>query len=92
MKKNLLYITTKLPWPLIGGDKIHIYNYLKELKKRGHNITLVSFYSKDDDVISSLSKLQISRFADITLIISFEKVFNPKTRFSNWQPLLVGVK
>lgn len=51
-----------------------------------------SFYSKDDDVISSLSKLQISRFADITLIISFEKVFNPKTRFSNWQPLLVGVK
>lgn len=51
-----------------------------------------SFYSKDDEVISSLSKLQISRFADITLIIAFEKVFNPKTRFSNWQPLLVGVK
>ena len=70
MKKNLLYITTKLPWPLIGGDKIHIYNYLKELKKRGHNITLVSFYSKDDDIVGIKEH---NEFYSKLLLVKFDK-------------------
>lgn len=48
--KNILYVVTKLPWPLIGGDRVHIYNYLKELKKRGYNITLVTLVADTDDI------------------------------------------
>ncbi len=49
-KKNILYITTRLPWPLIGGDRLHIYHYLKELKQRGYNITIVTLVRDDDDL------------------------------------------
>lgn len=52
--KNILYITTRLPWPLIGGDRLHIYHYLKELKNKGHKITLVSLISEDDDLNGAL--------------------------------------
>ena len=52
--KNILYVTTRLPWPLIGGDRLHIYHYLKELKERGNHITLVSLVSKDDDLQGAL--------------------------------------
>ena len=51
---NILYITTRLPWPLIGGDRVHIYHYLKELKERGNRITLVTLVSKDDDLHGAL--------------------------------------
>lgn len=49
-----MYITTRLPWPLIGGDRVHIYHYLKELKKLGHKITLVTLVSDDDDIKGAL--------------------------------------
>lgn len=52
--KNILYVTTRLPWPLIGGDRLHIYHYLKELKSKGHKITIVTLVSKDDDLNGSL--------------------------------------
>ena len=47
---KILYLTTRLPYPLIGGDRLHIYNYLKQLKKLGYEITLVSLYNDDDDI------------------------------------------
>lgn len=50
VKNNILYVTTRLPWPLVGGDRLHIYHYLSELKKRGYNITLVTLVSPDDDL------------------------------------------
>lgn len=50
MSKKILYVTTRLPYPLIGGDRLHIYHYLSELKKRGYKITLVSLVSSDDDL------------------------------------------
>ncbi len=52
--KNILYVSTRLPYPLIGGDRVHIYNYLGELKKRGHNITLITLVSNDDDLDGAL--------------------------------------
>ena len=50
VKNNILYVTTRLPWPLVGGDRLHIYHYLSELKKRGYNIALVTLVSPDDDL------------------------------------------
>lgn len=48
--KNILYITTRLPWPIIGGDRVRMYNILKQLKKLGHNITVVSLVTDDDNI------------------------------------------
>lgn len=48
--KKILYITTRLPWPIIGGDRVRMYNILKQLKKRGYNITVVSLVTEDDNI------------------------------------------
>lgn len=52
--KNILYVTTRLPWPLIGGDRLHIYHYLKELKQQGHKITIITLVSDNDDLDGAL--------------------------------------
>lgn len=49
-KKKILYLTTRLPYPVIGGDKLRMYNILKQLKLLGYEITLVSLVTQDDDV------------------------------------------
>ena len=48
--KKILYITTRLPWPIIGGDRVRMYNILKQLKKLGYNITVVSLVTEDDNI------------------------------------------
>lgn len=42
-KKNILFLTPRFPFPLIGGDRLKPYNLMKHLAKK-HNVTLVSFY------------------------------------------------
>lgn len=51
-----------------------------------------SFVSHDDKVISQFTGFQIADYSDITLFIGFTKVFNPNTRYSNWQSILLGVE
>lgn len=50
MTKKILYLTTRLPYPVIGGDKVRMYNILKELKLLGYDITLVSLVTEDDNL------------------------------------------
>lgn len=42
-KKNILFLTPRFPFPLIGGDRLKPYNLMKHLAKK-HNVTLISFY------------------------------------------------
>ena len=72
MTKNILYVTTKLPWPLIGGDRIHMYNCLRELKKRGYNITVVTLVTEDDDLDGALKH---DEFYTKLLPVEFNKNF-----------------
>ena len=71
--KNILYVTTRLPWPLIGGDRVNIYNYLKELKNKGHKITLVTLVSDDDDLIGALDH---SEFYTKLVPVKFNKIWS----------------
>lgn len=47
---KILVLTTRLPYPLIGGDKLAVHNILKELKKLGNDITLISLYENEEDL------------------------------------------
>lgn len=42
MSKNILFLTPRFPYPLIGGDRVKPYNLFKYLTKH-HSVTLVSF-------------------------------------------------
>lgn len=68
--KNILYIVTRLPWPLIGGDRVHIYHYLKELKERGNKITIITLVAEDDDLQGAL---QHNEFYTKLIPIKFNK-------------------
>ncbi len=46
---RILVITDYLPYPLIGGDRIRIYNLLLRVAYR-HEVSLVGFLEKPDDV------------------------------------------
>lgn len=42
-KQKILFVTSRLPYPLIGGDRVKSYFLLKHLAKH-HDVTLVSFF------------------------------------------------
>ena len=50
MSKKILYLTTRLPYPTIGGDRLRMYHFLKQLKLLGHEITVVSLITDDEDL------------------------------------------
>lgn len=69
-KKKVLYLTTRLPYPTIGGDKLRMFNILKQLKKQGHKITLVSLVTTDDDLEACYKN---NEFFDELIPVKFDK-------------------
>lgn len=46
---KILYLTSRLPFPPIGGDKLRAYNFIKHIKKQ-HHLTLISFIEHDKEL------------------------------------------
>jgi len=46
---KILILTPRLPYPVIGGDKIRIYNICKILSEAGHQLTLLSFVENKNE-------------------------------------------
>ena len=69
---KILFVIERLPFPLIGGDRLHIYHYLKELKKRGYDITLVTLITDEDDLEGALAD---HSFFDKLIPVKFNKKF-----------------
>lgn len=68
--KKILYVTTRLPYPLVGGDKLRMFNNLKQFKQNGYNVTLVSLVSDDDDIDGAKSN---NEFYDRFIPVKFNK-------------------
>ncbi len=47
---NILWLTTKPPYPLIDGGRIAVYEPLRRLAARGHRITLLTFRLPEQNV------------------------------------------
>lgn len=54
---NILFLTPRFPYPLIGGDRIKSYNLLTHLAEK-HNVTLVTFYQGKKDIAPYISHLE----------------------------------
>lgn len=63
MSKKILVLTPRLPYPLIGGDKIRIYSIAKGLIKAGHELSLVSF-------VTNRREAELSQRSEFTNIFS----------------------
>lgn len=46
---KLIYLSRWLPYPASNGSKLRIYNLLKRLAARGHDIHLITFYQPGED-------------------------------------------
>lgn len=69
---KILYITTRLPYPVVGGDKVRAYHMMRLLKELGHEITLVCLYDNDNDLKEALKR---NEFFDKIYPIKFNKKF-----------------
>ena len=67
---KILYITTRLPYPVIGGDKVRAYHMMRLLKQLGHEITLVCLYDEQDNLEEALKHTE---FFDRIYPIKFNK-------------------
>lgn len=48
-KKNILVLTPRFPYPVIGGDKLRIYQVCKQLS-RNYNLTLLSLCETEEEI------------------------------------------
>ena len=46
-KLNILFLTPRFPYPIIGGDRVKAYHTISYLAK-SHNVTVISFYQGKD--------------------------------------------
>lgn len=53
--KKILFLTPRLPYPIIGGDRLKAYYMLKHLSTK-HKVTLVSFYQGDQKKCKEYTK------------------------------------
>ncbi len=55
---RILFVTPRFPYPLLKGDKLRTYYFVKYLNKRGHKISLLSFieHEKEKYYLHELSK------------------------------------
>lgn len=53
---NILLVTTKLPYPPTDGGRIVVYESLKRLAERGHNVTLLCFSPNESQDVAALEQ------------------------------------
>ncbi len=63
---NILFLTPRFPYPLIGGDRIKSYHLLLHLAKK-HKVTLVTFYQGKQDFAPYLSQMETLGIETIVL-------------------------
>ena len=51
-----------------------------------------NFITKDTELINKISPLNLQKFAQIKLVLNFERVFNKEKRTSYWTCNLLGVE
>ena len=83
MKKNILVLTPRLPYPLIGGDKLRIYHICKDLSRKGHSVTLISFVQNRDEETYATTHEDASIFKQIIPVM--------KSKSSSYVSSVMGI-
>lgn len=88
-RKKLLIITTRFPYPPVGGDKVRLYNFIKILSEN-YSIDLVSL---TDEKISDENISIVKKSCSNVLIFylpKFQSYFNVLVGLINRNPLQVN--
>jgi len=71
---KILFLTSRLPFPPVGGDKLRTFNFIKYLKQK-HDLTLVSFI-EDQSELEGVAEYQ--QFYDKLLVVTLPKLVSYK--------------
>ncbi len=52
-RKNILFIVSRLPVNLHTGDRLRVYNFIKQLTGRGHRVDVIGFTFSGDFTVST---------------------------------------
>lgn len=63
-----MVLTPRLPYPVIGGDKLRIYNICKGLTKAGNKLTLLSFVEDEQEARSARECCEKDIFEKVTVV------------------------
>lgn len=77
---NILFLTSRFPYPPIGGDKLRAFHIIRHLSK-AHNVTVISAYEREEDLI------QLSEFKKLVSEVIPVKI----TRYQSYLKTLVGI-
>jgi glycosyltransferase involved in cell wall biosynthesis len=87
---KILFLTPRLPFPLIGGDRVKPFNLLKDLAKN-HKVTLVTFYqgkSNPSDYIKKIEELGVEVF--VIPLNPIRAAFSCLFRFFRFKPIEIA--
>ena len=73
---NLLVLTPLVPYPPHDGDKLRLYHFLEQLKKRGHRIDLFCLTRAKEDLRPSAALLRLCRRVHVERLSRADLLFN----------------
>lgn len=85
---NLLFVTSRLPFPPYGGDKVRVFNFLKYLA-RNHAITLISFIERKEEEKYVQDLLKWCKKVEVVLLPAGQSYRNCFVHFFSPVPLQV---
>ena len=87
-KKNILVITTRFPYPPIGGDRLRIYNICKNLSK-DFNLTLLSLYENKAELLVEPTDIVFNKIYRIYLPL-WRSLLNAAINIFSSKPLQIS--
>lgn len=79
-KKQILVLTPRFPFPVIGGDRLRIYKICKELSKH-YDLTLLSLCDKREELNYEYAKSSTMNMIVKFLVVFTEYIFQRKNLF-----------
>jgi len=85
---KILFITSRLPYPPYGGDKVRVFNFLKQLSQR-HKITLLSLieHSSERKWVKDLDKF--CERVEVVYLPAWRSYLSCLWHGLSWKPLQV---
>jgi glycosyltransferase involved in cell wall biosynthesis len=87
--KRIIVLTSRYPFPVIGGDRLRIYNICKNLSKN-YSLTLVSLTDKKSDTLNNFNNHTIFNSTHIIYLPKWKSYFNLIFKIFSKKPLQVS--
>lgn len=92
---RILLLTSRIPYPVIGGDKLRTYNFCQGLLNEGHEITLITLYENETDLLETFKTYedQNKKFYSKIIPIKFNRTlayFKAVKALTNQLPFTVN--